>query len=179
MFIAHLPSGYILAKALYVKLHSTGIHVKSFFTAIMLGAIFPDFDLFYFYLIDQRSTHHHQYFPHWFSFWITTFLIAFYFFKHLKSKFSLLICLFCSGAILHIFLDVFVGDVWLFAPFIDQPYAFFEVTPRYQPWWLNFIWHWSFLIEVLICISAVIVYFKRPKESIRLLNTHESDNDMN
>ncbi|ESK55718.1 metal-dependent hydrolase [Acinetobacter tjernbergiae] len=175
MFIAHLPSGYILAKALYSKLHSTGIQTKSFFTIIMLGAIFPDLNLFYFYLIDQRSVHHHQYFPHWLSVWITIFLIALYCFKSFKSKFALLTCLFCSGAILHIFLDLFVGDVWLFAPFIHQSYAFFEVSSRYPTWWLNFILHWSFLIEILICLRALFVYFKSTKAAMNSLNTHGSD----
>ena len=46
MFIAHLPSGYILAKFLDKKLKQTKISKKAFFTIIMIGAVFPDIDLF-------------------------------------------------------------------------------------------------------------------------------------
>ncbi len=137
MFIAHLPSGYILAKFLDKKLKQTKISKKAFFTIIMIGAVFPDIDLFYFYLFDNRSVHHHKYFLHWFS------------------------VLLSSAALLHISLDTFVGDVWLFAPFIDKPYVFFEVTSRYQPWWLNFIFHWSFFVEIIICFIAFILYLKK------------------
>ena len=56
---------------------------------------------------------------------------------------------------MHICLDTFVGDVWLFMPFIDKPYVFFEVNPRYQPWWVNFVFHWSFGVELVICLYAL------------------------
>lgn len=162
MFIAHLPSGYILAKFLDKKLKQTKISKKAFFIIIMIGAIFPDIDLFYFYLLDNRSVHHHKYFLHWFSFWIPIFVIAYFYLKFYKrnSKLAFVICLFSSATLLHIVLDTFVGDVWLFAPFIDKPYVFFEVTSRYKSWWLNFIFHWSFCVEVFICISALNIYLK-------------------
>lgn len=116
----------------------------------MIGAVFPDIDLFYFYLFDNRSVHHHKYFLHWFSFWIPIFLMSYFYFKFSQytSRLALIVLLFSSAALLHISLDTFVGDVWLFAPFIDKPYVFFEVTNRYQPWWLNFIFHWSFGMEI-------------------------------
>lgn len=163
MFIAHLPSGYILAKLLLKKFKQTKITNKAFFTLIMLGAVFPDIDLFYFYLFDHRSVHHHKYFLHWFSFWIPIFLIALIYFIHSKytAKPALMISFFSGAALLHIGLDTFVGDVWLFAPFIDQPYVFFEVSSRYQPWWLNFILHWSFFVELLICLIALILLVRK------------------
>ncbi|MBJ8554439.1 metal-dependent hydrolase [Acinetobacter bereziniae] len=166
MFIAHLPSGYILARVLHQKFKQTKISHKAFFSIIMLGAIFPDIDLFYFYLFDHRSVHHHKYFLHWFSFWIPIFVIALIYLVKTKynSKIAWMFSLFASAALLHIFLDTFVGDVWLFAPFIDQPYVFFEVSARYQPWWLNFIFHWSFFVEILICIIALILFIQKRKK---------------
>ena len=163
MFIAHLPSGYILAKVLNKKVKQTQISTKLFFAIIMIGAIFPDIDLFYFYLLDNRSVHHHKYFLHWFSFWIPIFLISYLYLRnsHYRSKFGLIVTLFSGAALLHIGLDTFVGDVWLFAPFIDQAYVFFEVTPRYEPWWLNFILHWSFFVELLICCVALTIYLNK------------------
>ncbi|MFC3902928.1 inner membrane protein [Acinetobacter marinus] len=160
MFIAHLPSGYILAKILTKKLKQTQISTKALFAIVMVGAVFPDIDLFYFYFVDDRSVHHHKYFLHWFSFWIPIFLSSFLWLAIFKrqSKIALAVCLFCGAAILHIILDTFVGDIWLFAPFIDKPYVFFEVTAKYQPWWLNFILHWSFLVEILITIYALWIF---------------------
>lgn len=162
MFIAHLPSGYILAKILEKKLKQTKISKQLFFTIIMIGAVFPDIDLFYFYVLDNRSVHHHQYFLHWFSFWIPIFVISYLYLKYAQynCRSALITTLFSGAALLHIGLDTFVGDVWLFAPFIDQAYVFFEVTPRYEPWWLNFILHWSFLVELLIYIIAILMYLR-------------------
>ena len=166
MFIAHLPSGYILAQLLLKKFKQTKISNKAFLTIIMLGAVFPDIDLFYFYFFDHRSVHHHKYFLHWFSFWIPIFLIALFYFIHSKysSRTALMISLFTGAALLHICLDTFVGDVWLFAPFIDKPYVFFEVSTRYQPWWLNFILHWPFFIEILICMIAFSLFILKSRK---------------
>lgn len=102
----------------------------------MIGAVFPDIDLLYFYLFDNRSVHHHKYFLHWFSFWIPIFLISYFNSKFSKytSGLALAVVSFSSAALLHVSLDTFVGDVWIFAPLIDKPYVFFEVTPRYEPW---------------------------------------------
>ena len=160
MFIAHVPSGYILAKFLEKKLKATGLSKKTFFALLMVGAVFPDLDSFYFYFIDGRSVHHHKYFVHWFSVWLPILFAAVLYLKITKfsSKMAWMISLFSVGAVLHICLDTFVGDVWLFAPFIDQPYVFFEVMPRYQPWWLNFILHWSFLLELFIVFFSVFIF---------------------
>lgn len=162
MFIAHLPSGYILAKLLDKKFKQKRLTQKVFFSIVMIGAVFPDIDLLYFYLIDHRSVHHHKYFLHWFSVWIPIFLISYFCFKRssYRHQLALMATLFSGAALLHICLDTFVGDVWLFAPFIDQAYVFFEVTARYQPWWLNFILHWSFAVELLICLTAIWMYWK-------------------
>ena len=163
MFIAHLPAGYILAKYLEKRISPHYLTKKAFFSAVLIGAVFPDIDLFYFYLIDNRSVHHHKYFLHWFSFWIPIFVIALSAFKFslFKQSITLFLSLFAGAALLHICLDTFVGDVWLFAPFIDRAYVFFEVTNRYQPWWLNFIFHWSFGVELLICAYSYMLYTRR------------------
>lgn len=162
MFIAHLPSGYIFAKAVIAKINLDSISQRSLITVMCIGALFPDLDLFYFFLIDQQSVHHHRYFLHWPSFWLLLFLAAFAWaaISRYRSKAAVLASLFCAAAILHLFLDTLVGDIWWFAPMLDQPYALFEVTARYKPWWLNFIFHWSFAVEILICGYAYWIYRK-------------------
>ncbi|NHC03094.1 metal-dependent hydrolase [Acinetobacter sp. 187] len=166
MFIAHLPSGYLLAKFLDHKIKKYNITRTTFFSLLMIGAVLPDIDLFYFYLIDHRSVHHHKYFLHWFSFWIPIFLISYLYwiYTQRKSKYAWMTLLLSSAGLLHICLDTFVGDVWLFAPFIDKAYVFFEVTPRFHPWWLNFIFHWSFFVEIIICLIALFIYLRDRKK---------------
>jgi len=126
------------------------------------GAIAPDIDMIYFYFIDHRQTHHHKYISHWPVSWLVlsaAFAIWFRFSQ--KSKIIFLSLIFCLGGVLHISLDSFVGDIWWFAPFIDKPYALFTIKAIFKPWWLNFFLHWSFAMELFICIWAFILYRRR------------------
>jgi inner membrane protein len=66
--------------------------------------------------------------------------------------------IFSAGGLLHMVLDSVVGDIWWFAPFIDRPFALFTVPALYTPWWLNFLLHWSFALELAICVGAVITF---------------------
>ncbi|TCM59387.1 inner membrane protein [Acinetobacter calcoaceticus] len=166
MFIAHIPAGYLFAKAIYQKVQLGDIRYRSYMWVMCVGAVFPDIDLFYFFLIDNQSVHHHKYFLHWPIFWLSLFLIFYLYalYRRYRSKVAILGSLFCAVAILHVLLDTLVGDIWWFAPLINQPYALFEVTARYKPWWLNFIFHWSFVIEMLICLAAFVVYRKSARQ---------------
>jgi len=55
-------------------------------------------------------------------------------------------------------LDSIVGDIWWFAPFVDQRFSLFTVPALYKPWWLNFILHWSFALELAVVGSAVYLW---------------------
>ena len=168
MFIAHLPSGYIFAKAILARYKFEKISIKTVIVTMILGAVFPDIDLVYFFLIDHQQVHHHRYFLHWPIFWIVLWLILFASLKLKQCKLfhtrqSFLALLFCSAAILHVILNTLAGDIWWFAPFIDQPYALFKIKAQYSPWWLNFIFHWSFWVEIFVCIIAGIIYLRSQK----------------
>lgn len=169
MFIAHAPSGYILAASLLKRIK--GIHVSAAIvvSAGILGALAPDFDMVYFYLVDGRQTHHHKYISHW---PLTWFILLFggLLWQRLNrnGKAPLLLVVFSLGGILHVILDSLVGDIWWFAPFIDRPYALFTVPALFKPWWLNFILHWSFAVELAICLWALVVYRKRSNHSVQV-----------
>jgi len=63
MFIAHLPAGYMLSKGVVAlgHLRRLGEQTKRrLIAAGMIGAIIPDIDLLYFYLIDHRQHGHHS-----------------------------------------------------------------------------------------------------------------------
>ena len=56
MFIAHLPSGYLLSVSLLRRIRHIPASTKTVILTGMLGALAPDFDLAYFQFIDHRQT---------------------------------------------------------------------------------------------------------------------------
>lgn len=67
MFIAHLPAGYLLSRPFARRNPS---QARAIFGIGLLCSVLPDFDLAYFYLIDQRRTPHHDYWVHTPVFWL-------------------------------------------------------------------------------------------------------------
>lgn len=128
----------------------------------MIGALAPDFDLSYFYLIDHRQTHHHRYVTHWPALWLSLVAVSAIWLrlKH-APKVAFVSVIFCLGGLLHVVLDSFVGDIWWLAPFVDRPFALFTVPAVFAPWWLNFILHWSFAVELVISAWALFIYRRR------------------
>ena len=167
MFIGHLPTGYIISR---LWLNNIDTHTKSykgFLNAGMLGSLFPDVDMFYFYLVDNRQHHHHKYFTHYPILWLTILLCSLLWkYSKYDSRLALLSVVFSFNALIHMFLDTIVGDIWWFAPFMDKPYALFKVPTLYHPWWLNFILHWSFALELFFVIYAVILWVNNRKKHL-------------
>jgi len=160
MIIAHMPSGYIMSTCILRRFAgSIPTSSTAVIAAGILGALAPDFDMVYFHLIDHRQTLHHKYFTHWPIVWLPLAAItALWFNRARQSKAAFLSLIFCLGGVLHVMLDSFVGDIWWFAPFVDQSYAMFSVPARFKPWWVSFILHWSFAVEIAICIWALLIY---------------------
>mgnify|MGYP000875722709 FL=1 len=168
MFIAHAPSGYILAISLMKRMVSAPVTARALVIVGIMGALAPDLDMVYFHLIDHRQTHHHKYISHWPIVWFGLTMLPAIWFSHARqSKWAALSLVFCLGGILHVVLDSLVGDIWWFAPFLDQPYALFSVPIKFQPWWLNFILHWSFAVELAICIWALLIYRGRSQNQLQ------------
>jgi hypothetical protein len=162
MFIAHLPSGYIVARVLFKKLNNVPYSRSWFIFFCMFGAIAPDLDLIYFYLWDQRAHHHHSYWSHYPIIWFGLLFSMGFLQKFFSVKNVMLYVLgFLLCGCLHLLLDSVVGDIWWGAPFIDQPFALATVPAVFSPWWLNFIVHWSFLLEILITGWAVYLWYKK------------------
>lgn len=167
MIIAHMPSGYILSASLLKRFGSVPVPAAAVIAAGIAGALAPDVDMAYFHLIDHRQTHHHKYITHWPLLWLTLAAVSVLWFNWIRqSKAAFLALVFCLGGFLHIVLDSFVGDIWWFAPFVDKPYAMFTVPAHFKPWWLSFILHWSFAMELAICIWALVIYRRRSNHSL-------------
>ncbi len=118
--------------------------------------------------MDQRQTHHHKYFTHWPLFWLILIACSAVWIRYAsRAKFGLVALTFALGGLLHMVLDSVVGDIWWFAPFVDEPYSMFTVQARVQPWWLNFIVHGSFVAELVICAWAVVIYRRRGFDALQ------------
>lgn len=157
MFIAHIPDGYLAARAA----ERSGVKQRGLMAACLLGSIFPDFDLLYFYLADACQHHHHSYFIHWPVVWMGLLLLSGLWLATTRSRAAIVSIAFAGSGLLHVALDGVVGDIQLFAPWSDEYYALATVQARYQPWWLNFFLHWSMGIELLICALAAWLFIRR------------------
>jgi inner membrane protein len=159
MIIGHLPAGYIASKLISKKIDGSSVNIKIFIIAGVIGAIAPDFDMLYFHFVDNRQHHHHTYWPHYPVFWIVLSALSIFWYQLSAVKsLSAIAWIFSVCGFIHMLLDSIVGDIWWFAPFIDQPYAVFTVQAVYKLWWLNFILHWSFAIEVGISLWALYLW---------------------
>lgn len=161
MFIAHLPAGYLLTRYLQRKRH-----IHRFLWVGLLASVLPDIDLLYFYLIDHKQTLHHHYWTHLPIFWAVTWIILIFIFTILRRRDLLGIgILFFANIFLHLILDTFVGGMnWLY-PFIDHDVFWVTVPATHTFWIWNFVFHWSFLVELAVVIwgLGLFIHDRRQK----------------
>jgi hypothetical protein len=75
---------------------------------------------------------------------------------------------FCLSAIGHLILDTVTGNIYWLYPFSFVSVNIFEVADVHVWWVNNFLYHWTFLIEIAIVLSAMAV-FLRVKETVLYL----------
>lgn len=153
MFIGHLPAGYIVSDIICKIGEEKIVSRKACIMWGMLGSVVPDLDMICFYLWDDRRYHHHTYATHFPVVWIVLIIMALFWLKcGNKLKYAQAAALFTINGMFHLCLDSIVGDIYWLAPFGDKAYALFTVPALYQPWWLNFMMHWSFGVEIVIAL---------------------------
>ncbi|PJE64863.1 MAG: hypothetical protein COU90_01195 [Candidatus Ryanbacteria bacterium CG10_big_fil_rev_8_21_14_0_10_43_42] len=158
MFIAHFPAGYILTKKLQEKQR-----VNKYLWLGLVASILPDIDLLWFYLVDNRQTLHHDYWLHVPIFWVGIFVIWYLFLlisKQLNQKYLLPTVIFFTSITLHLLLDTIAGGIAWFYPFSDTSFVLIDVPAKYGWWVWNFVFHWSFLLELGIILWAITVFSK-------------------
>jgi hypothetical protein len=168
MIIGHLPAGYVLSRLGYLRFRRLIDNYRKFMFWGVFGSIAPDLDMVYFHLVDGGRVHHHKYFSHYPVLWLALAVIAAVFClgHSARGKVGIYALVFAVAGFCHLMLDTIVGDIWWFAPFVDQPFALATVPAIYKPWWLNFFLHWSFLLEIAVIVWAVWLG-RRPPESPR------------
>lgn len=157
MFIAHMPAGYLLA-----RFHARrGAHLETpgLMLAGMLGGAFPDIDLVYAVLVDGGRLHHHLYWTHLPMCWLAgqaAIAVLLRLSGHAPGDAGRnLFAVFMLGIWSHLLLDSVAGDIWWLWPWVDTPFSLVHIAPRYSPWWLNYLLHWSALLEIAIVGLAV------------------------
>lgn len=159
MFIAHIPSGYLMSVLFLERFRNVRDISPAVIAAGMIGSIAPDFDLIYCYLIDHQRMHHHKYFTHWPLSWLVLLAVSIIWVRLARhSRIGHLSLIFAASGVLHLLLDSLVGDIWWFAPLAGKPFALITVPAVFKPWWLNFFFHWSFAIELAICLWALTLF---------------------
>ncbi len=161
MFIAHLPTGYLTAAAA----QRCGLRARGLAAACLVGSLLPDVDLLWFYLVDAGRVHHHLYWTHWPVVWMALLLLALAACALSRGKDWAVAAGFLAGsALLHVGLDGVAGDVPLLAPWSMEFYAFVKVEALHSPWWLNFLLHWTMLVELALTITALAIFIRRCRQ---------------
>lgn len=146
MFIAHLPFGYMLSRTWQAGSKVYRPHLAWG----LLGSVFPDVDLLWRWFINS-PVHHHRYWTHLPIFWLAVLMAGLVLCKIGKQpSIASALGLFVLNVFGHLLLDTNVGDIWWLYPVVDQSFHLFEVPHHYSPWWLNFVLHWTFAVELLI-----------------------------
>ena len=169
MFVAHVAGGYLLTRAYLRTICTASTEYKILKNYLLLGmlcSVLPDIDLFYFYLIDHRQHPHHTYWTHIPLFWILFTGFLFFLAKAVSNKNrDLLWLILLLNTELHMVLDSVAGGIYWLYPFSSEKYRLFVVTSRFDWWVLNYIFHWTFLMELLIIMVAVYVYYQDRRQA--------------
>jgi len=159
LFIAHIPASYILIKETVSRLPRffSQARPRRLVVVALVASIFPDLDLIYFYVFDGRQSNHHSYWTHIPLYWLLIAVIVFIVLKGLKRSYlTPYVVTFFISIVLHLVLDSMVGGIMWFYPFSLNLLSLVEIKASAQWWVLNFIWHWTFGIELLLVYLAVL-----------------------
>jgi inner membrane protein len=154
MLTAHLPSGYVLARLLPRR-------IPYRMPAALIGSVFPDLDMIWFHLIDDRAFHHHRYWVHIPAFWAAVAAVSLPIAWRLGYLRIALV--FFAAILMHLILDTIGGGIMWGAPFSDHLHELVTVPARYGHWVTNFLLHWTFLAELAIWIAALTLWLTRPR----------------
>lgn len=156
MLTAHLPSGYVLGRLIRRD-------ILCLMPAALIGAVLPDLDLIWFYLVDDRAVHHHFYWVHVPVFWMVLAAVVLPGLALLARRWLATAFVFFAAIFLHLCLDTISGGVLWAAPFNRHLYTMVTVPARYDHWVTSFLLHWTFLLELAVWATAVIFWCKETR----------------
>jgi inner membrane protein len=124
----------------------------------MIGAVLPDVDMLYFFFVDNGMTHHHTYVTHRPAVWAALLGLSLLLRRHPVTR---PIWAMSLGGLLHMVLDSVVGAIDWEWPFFVWGIPLVTVPATFDWWVMSFLAHWTFGIEVLICLTAAACLRKR------------------
>lgn len=155
MITAHVPSGYLLGQSLCGAPATRGHAVLA---AALFGAVFPDLDLIWFYLIDDCAIHHHRYWVHAPAFAMACSFVLLLAVRQLAPRWSPAALAFSAAWLLHILLDTLTGGIMWLWPVSDTLITLITVPANYGHFVLSFLLHWSILFELAIWCAALVLW---------------------
>ncbi len=155
MFIGHLPSTYLAFKLAAPRSLSNAA-----FKAGMLGAVLPDIDMLWFYVVDNRGHHHHEYFTHRPAVWLGLLILCALLMWSTRTRHAPAGIALCAGALTHMVFDSIAGSIGWLWPLSDAAFPLVIVQPTHSHWILSFLAHWTFKVEIAVMVVAAIVYLR-------------------
>ncbi|MFT5631565.1 MAG: inner membrane protein [Gammaproteobacteria bacterium] len=147
MFIGHLPGGYLVARTLWRDTP------RAIMVAALIGSVLPDIDLLWFYFVDQRAVHHHEYITHRPAVWAALAAIGTVFHKPITLALGV-------GGLVHMALDSIAGAIAWGWPFSDVSRPLVVVPATHDHWVNSFLNHWTFQVEIALTLLALFVAIK-------------------
>ena len=156
MLIAHIPSGYVIAKAFKQE-------KKSVVASSLIFSVLPDLGLIYYYLIDNSVSHRH-FFPHLPIVMASVFLITLPLYRmKLFEKMRIYYVLFFANWLTHLILDTFTERIFWFYPLSNHGFQLIEIPAVFNHWIISFVFHWSFVAELVIVTFTLILFLRSRK----------------
>lgn len=159
MFIAHLPAGYLCARGLASR--AGGSITPAMALAGMAGGVFPDSDLFYRAFFASQRIHHHRYPTHLPLVWlaITVGVALLLRTGHPLRRHA---AIFLLAVWSHLLLDSVAGDIWWRWPWFELPFPLVRIPAVHSRWWLNYLLHWTAVVEFGLVGVAAYLEWSRP-----------------
>jgi inner membrane protein len=156
VFIGHLPAGYLVTDAFLSRTPATGPARRRLLALGLAASVAPDIDLLYFYLVSDRREVHHTFFPHLPLVWFGALAGSAVFLVLRRSSPIAWLALAVVGlnVMLHLVLDTVAGGVRWAWPWSVAEARWVEVPARYHPWYVNFLLHWTFALELVLVTAA-------------------------
>ncbi len=161
MIFAHAPAGFLVAwltKRFWQKDYFSNKQLIVLYGLTILGGVFPDIDLFYYYLVNASASHR-EFFTHSILFYLLLFAV-FYFWAWYKSSSygKAAISLFILGCCSHLFFDS-LGVIALFYPLTSITFGWSKVE-----WFTSSVlgqntFAVNYITEIIVICQAIAVFF--------------------
>ncbi|MFK7751496.1 MAG: metal-dependent hydrolase [Sedimentitalea sp.] len=153
MFIGHFPAGYLAMRAARAR-----GHVMMWG---LIGAVAPDLDMLAFHFWYDGAVHHHNFVTHRPAVWAGITVVALLGLWLGRQPWAFAMLAFGAAGLLHMCLDSIVGQIAWGWPFSEAAAPLVVVSATHDWWVMSFLTHWTFGVELIVCATALLVWWRR------------------